>query len=106
MQRKLVQSGREPTDWEELQSKALASRTAPSRAKIRKEPSSFCRGGCGGVAMCRLLVELGLPCMNAGHGISRLEEQSVSVLKSALYHDSGAWKVWRGGSRTARRGTA
>ena len=52
-----------PTDWEELQSKALRS-DRPSRAKTRKEPSSFCRDGCGGVAMCRLLVELGLPCMN------------------------------------------
>ena len=64
VQRKLVPKRPGPTDWEELSRKHWRSRTAPSRAKTRKEPSSFCRDGCGGVAMSPRLVELGLPFMN------------------------------------------
>ena len=101
VQRKLVPKRPRPTDWEELQSKALAIKDCPvpredpegaikflsRRLRRSRDVSSSCRAW---FAVHELLAAAFL----------RLEEQSVSVLKSALYHDErcleGVAKAGRG----------
>ena len=107
VQRKLVPKRPRPTDWEELQSKALAIKDCPvpredpegaikflsRRLRRSRDVSSSCRAW---FAVHELLA-----------AFLRLEEQSVSVLKSALYHDERVLRrCGEGWSRTARRGTA